>query len=184
MNKTNLLDNCLAILHSIKEDKESLEKLLEFMEEEFVSKTPVITSLPDCKLQIEEKYRPLVKDIAEYLGMGLIVLVNPETLEIDYMPQDDDDIDFDDYDEDKVMDCIKIEPLVSRESYQIMKSFVENLPEGKEKNKFSVTIEGHKPFANFNRLIHNSDERENWFKHRTYWLEKYVIDNYLSRIIN
>ena len=185
MNKNNLLDNCLEILHSIKDDQKSLEKLLEFMEEEFVPKEPSAKLLPDCKLQIDKKYRPVVKEIAEYLGMGHTVFVNPETLEIDNMPKDYDPIATDDFefDYDKVEDWIEIEPLESNESFEIMESFVESLPNGKERNRLADAIGGHKPFANFNRLIHNSDERENWFKHRSYWLEKYVIDNYLTKII-
>ena len=185
MNKNNLLDNCLSILHSIKDDKKSLEKLLEFMEEKFMPVTPVITSLPDCELQIDEKYRPVVKEIAEYLEMGHIVFVNPETLEIDSVSKDYDPLATGiEYDYDKVADWIEIEPLESHESYEIMESFVENLPENKEKNKLADAVRGYKPFANFNRLIHNSEERENWFKYRTYWLEKYVIDNYLTKIVN
>jgi len=186
MNKNALLDTCLAILHSIKDDKKSLEKLLEFMEEEFVPEEPSVKFLPDCKLQIDEKYRPVVKEIAEYLEMGHTVFVNPETLEIDSMPKDYDPIVTDDFDfdYDKVEDWIEIEPLESHESFDIMESFVESLPNGKEKNRLADAIGGYKPFANFNRLIHNSEEREDWFKHRTYWLEKYVIENYLTKIKN
>jgi len=186
MNKNELLDNCLAILRTIKDDKKSLEKLLEFMEEEFVQEEPSVKFLPDCKSQIDKKYRPVVKEIAEYLEMGHTVFVNPETLEIDSMPQDYDPIVTDDFDFDcdKVEGWIEIEPLESHESFEIMESFVESLPNGKEKNRLADAIGGYKPFANFNRLIHNSEERENWFKHRTYLLEKYVIDNYLAKIAN
>jgi len=184
MNKNNLLDNCLVILRSIKDDRKSLEKLFAFMEEEFVQRAPAIMLLPDCKLQIDEKYRPVVKEIAEYLEMGHIVFVNPETLEVDSVTQNyDPEITGIEYDYDRVDDWIKIEPLESNESFEIMESFVENLTERKEKNRLADAIGGHKPFANFNRLIHNSDERENWFKYRTYRLEKYVIDNYLTKII-
>jgi len=185
MSKNHLLENCLSIIYQIKDDKENLEKLLKFLEEEFLEEQPVAISLPDYKLQIDEKYRSVVKEIAEYLEMGLIVFVNPETFEIESVPKDYDIsiADFEFYYE-KVEDWIEIEPLESRESYEVMKSFVDNLPEGKEKNKLSDAIEGYKPFFNFNRLIHNSEERENWFKHRTCYFEKYVIDNYLSEIIN
>jgi len=176
MNTNNLLSECLSILHSIKDNKKSLEKLLEFMEEEFVPKTPVVAFLPDCKLQIDEKYRPIVKEIAEYLEMGHIVFVNPETLEIDSIPKNYDPMMTGvEFDYDKVENWIEIEPLESHESFEVMESFVESLPDGKEKNKLADAICGYKPFANFNRLIHNSEERENWFKHRTHWFEKYVI---------
>ena len=185
MNKNNLLDHCLAILRSIKDDKKSLEKLLEFMEEEFVPEEPSVYSLPDCKLQVDERYRLAVKEIAEYLEMGHTVFINPDTLEMEFIPKGHNlelmDIDFN---FDKVEDWVEIEPLESHESFEIMESFVESLPNGKEKNRLADAIAGHKPFANFNRLIHDSDERDNWFKHRTYFLEKYVIDNYLAEIIN
>ena len=181
----NLLDQCLAILHTIKDDNKSLETLLEFMEEEFVTEKQEVTPLTDYKLQIDEKYRPVVKDIADYLEMGCIVFIDPETLEIEYVPKNYDPAmtDFE-YDYDKVEDWIKIEPLESHASYKIMRSFVENLPNGKEKEKLTNVINGHKPFANFNRLIHDSEYREDWFKHRTCLYEKYVIDNYLTEIIN
>jgi len=184
MTNNNLLDKCLAIIHSIKDDSKSLETLLEFMEENFVPKTPIIKFLPDCKQQIDAKYRPMVEEVAEYLGMGYTIFVNPETLEIDNVPIDYDDLEIGaEFDYDKVENWIDIRPLKSYESYEIMKSFVESLPESKEKEKLANTIEGYKPFANFNRLIHISEERENWFKYRTYWFEKYVIDNYLAKII-
>jgi len=185
MNKNNLLDQCLAILYTIKDDKENLEKLLEFMEEEFVEKEPVTTFLPDYKLQIDEKYRLVVKEIADYLAMNCVVFVNPETFEIDFVPKNHETFTADiDFDYDKVEDWIEIEPLESHESFEIMESFVESLPEGKEKNKLADAIGGHKPFANFNHLIHNSEEHENWFTYRTHWLEKYLIDNYLEKIVS
>jgi hypothetical protein len=181
MNKNNLLDNCLSILYTIKDDKKSLETLLQFMEKEFVTETQVDTSLPEIDL----KYRHLVKEIADYLSMGHLVFVNPETLEIDSIPKNDDLMISDyEFDYDKVQDWIEVEPLESHESFEIMESFVESLPKGKEKNKLAQAIEGYKPFANFNRLIHNSEERNNWFQYRTCWLEKYVIDHYLTTIIN
>jgi len=180
MNKNNLLDNCLSILYTIKEDKESLEKLLKFMEEKFVQEAPIAKFLPDCKLQIDEKYRLVVKKIAEYLEMGHTVFVNPKTLKIDSVPKNYDSmLTGIKFNYNKVKDWIEIEPLESHESFEIMEAFVESLPNGKEKNRLADAVGGYNPFANFNRLIHNSVERENWFRYRTCWLEKHVIDNYL-----
>jgi len=183
MNNNNLLDKCLSILYHIKDDKKSLETLLEFMEKEFVVETKNVIPLTDCKLQIDVKYRPVVKEIAEYLEMGHVVFVNPETLEIDSVPKDYDPLVTGiEYNYDKIENWIEIEPLESHDSYEVMASFVENLPAGKEKEKFANAIERHKPFANFNHLIRNSKERENWFEYRTCLYEKYVIDNYLDEI--
>jgi len=183
MNKNTLLDQCLAILYQIKDDNKSLETLLEFMEEKFVTEMPDVMPLIDYKLQIDEKYRPVVKEIADYLSMGHIVFVNQETLEMDNIPKDYDSMMTDyEFDYDKVADWIEIKPLESHESYEIMESFVESLSDSKEKEKLANAVEGYKPFANFNRLIHNSEERENWFAYRACWFEKYVIDNYLTEI--
>ena len=185
MTKNILLDRCLAILYNIKEDDESLKTLLNFMENEFIMETQEdVVQLIDYKLQIDEKYRLVVKEIAEYLSIGHIVFVNPKTFEIETIPINLDSFmtDFE-FDYKKVEDCVEIEPLESHESYEVMESFVANLPKGKEKEILSNAVSGYKPFANFNRLIHNSDERENWFKYRTCWFEKYVIDNHLTKII-
>jgi hypothetical protein len=107
---------------------------------------------------IPEKYRALVNDIAQNIEMNLISYVNLDTLEIS--------------------------PLDSQDSYRIMENFVNNLPDCKEKDRLCDAISGHKPFANFNRIIHDSDYREEWFEFRTKSIEKYVIDNYLDNIIN
>ena len=186
MSNNNLLDSCLAILYHIKDDNESLETLLNYMKGEFLSETQDddIVQLTDYKLQIDEEYRPVVKEIAEYLEMGHIVFINPDTLEVVNISKDYDQLVTGiEYDYDKVEDWIEIEPLESHESHKIMESFIKSLPKGREREILANAIDGHKPFANFNRLIHNSEERENWFIYRTYWFEKHVIDNYLTKII-
>ena len=186
MISNNLLDRCLAILYHIKDNKESLKILLDFMEEKFVSEIQEedVSKLTDYKLQIDEKYRLVIKEIAEYLVMGHTVFVNPETLEVDATPDYNSMMADLEFDYDRLEDWIKIMSLESHESYEIMKSFVESLPNGKEKNKFTEAIENHKPFAKFNSLIHHSEERKNWFKYQTYQVEKYVIDNHLAKILN
>ncbi len=185
MNTNDQLNKCLAILRSIAEDQTSLEKLLEFMEDEFVSKIQIVDPLIDYKLQIDEKYRPIVKEIAEYLEMGHVVFVNPETLEIESIPEDYDPLvtDFE-FDYDDMENWISIEPPESCESYKVMEAFVERLPKSKMRDELVDAIDGYKPFANFNRLIHNSKECEEWFRYKTCQLEKYVINNYLTGIIN
>jgi hypothetical protein len=74
--------------------------------------------------------------------------------------------------------CIKIEPLESHESYEIMEKFLNQLKPGKETDRLLQAISGRKPFANFNHQIHNSKYREDWFAFRQKELEKHVIDNY------
>ncbi|GHV43113.1 hypothetical protein FACS1894180_1260 [Bacteroidia bacterium] len=187
MPTEKLLDQCLAILQKIKDNKKSLKTLLEFMQQEFCNTEQDNSAMviPDYKAQIPEKYRALVKDIAENMEMGFISYVNLDTLEVEGIPADQE---FQDEEwkisEPEWDNQLEIKPLDSHDSYQIMEIFVNNLPVCKEKNRLCDAISGHKPFANFNRIIHDSDYREKWFEFRTKSLEKYVIDNYLDEIIN
>ena len=182
MNTQQLLDSCLSILRQIKEDRESLEILHEFMQHEFCKEESEQEGTIDYMAQVPEKYRDCIKSIAENMETGCISYVNPDTLEVEGMPQDlaYSGFDIEDFD---VEECFRIDPMPSSHSYQIMSLFVDRLPQGKEKQQLSDAIEGHKPFANFNRLIHQSEYREEWFAHRARFCEKYVIDNHLDDII-
>jgi hypothetical protein len=79
--------------------------------------------------------------------------------------------------------CIEIEPLESHESFKIMENFVNHLKSGKEADRLAQAVNGHKPFANFNHLIHDSQYRENWFAFRQRELEKQVIENYFQEYL-
>ena len=200
MSTEQLLNECLAILQSIKDDRQSLEKLLGFMEEEFVENNEInLSEIPDYKLQVPLKYRNLISEVAGNMSTGLISFVNTETLEVDGMPKEIyPDLLFDEEDEEekddvysdeifslpKWKDYITIEPLESSEAYRIMEYFVDNLPKGNAKNMLNNAINGKKPFANFNNFIHQSEYRELWFEFRDRMYEKYVIDNYLYEIID
>lgn len=204
MSTEQLLNDCLAILQSIKDDKQSLEKLFAFMEEEFVENDEIsLSDMPDYKLQVPLKYRTMISKVAENMSAGLVSFVNTETLEVKDMPKEIySDLLFEEEDDEeneeseksvknaytdeiftlpKWKDYITIEPLESSEAYHIMEDFVDNLPGGKEKNILSNAINGKKPFANFNNLIHQSEWREFWFEFRDRMYEKYVIDNYLYK---
>ncbi|MDY9918670.1 MAG: UPF0158 family protein [Proteiniphilum sp.] len=203
MSTEQLLNECLVILRSIKDDKKSLEKLLGFMEEEFVEHNKIdLSKMPDYKLQVPLKYRNLISEVAGNMSAGLISFVNTETLEVEGVPkeiysdlpleEDDEEYeeemtDTDTYSDEifsfrKWKDFITIESLESSEAYRIMEYFVDNLPKGHAKNILNNTINGKKPFANFNNFIHQSEYRELWFEFRDRMYEKCVIDNYLYKI--
>lgn len=57
-----------------------------------------------------------------------------------------------------------------------MEQFVNSLSEGRIYKRLSDALSGRKPFANFNNIIHQSDERENWFAFRQSCLERYVTE--------
>jgi predicted RNase H-like HicB family nuclease len=192
-----LLNQILSIVYSIKEDKEKLTKLLHFMEEEFVEEEEIELDCYDYKQKLPEKYRGIVKQIANNLSANLLSFFNPDTLELEDVPKDLlDKMLFDEDDEEsdeenpfdlqhhKWDKCIEIEPLESRESFEIMANFVNQLKNGRETNQLSQALNGRKPFANFNRVIHNSKYREDWFAFKQKELEKYVIRNYFAEYMD
>ena len=144
-------------------------------------------------LEVQEKYRKPIKEIADYLSCGLISYFNPETLEINSIPKGFlYDLEFEEEEEDEALDvngepllkhlkwekCITIEPLESFESFKIMEDFVESLPDSKDTDFLINALNGKKPFANFKHQIHQSIYRQDWFDFQQVEFEKYVIKNY------
>ncbi|MDR0863673.1 MAG: UPF0158 family protein, partial [Candidatus Symbiothrix sp.] len=151
----------------------------------------------DYKEKLPEKYRDVVKRIADSLSANLICFFNPDTLELEDIPQNLwDEMIFDEDDEEadeenlfqlehrKWDKCIEIEPLESHESFEIMANFVNQLKSGRETEKLVQALNGHKPFANFNHQIHDSKYREDWFAFRQKELEKYVIQHYFYEYLD
>lgn len=153
------------------------------MQQEFCEEEVDTTETVNYLAQVPVKYHAVVEEIADNMSAQLISFVDPETLEVDAVPQKMEYVDIDE----QVFildreDRIKIEPLDSHDSYEIMENFVAQLPNNREKKRLSDAVNGYKPFANFNRIIHQSEFREKWFKFRQKELENFVIDNYLYKI--
>jgi len=135
---------------------------------------------------IPKQYKTLIADIADYIGSGLNCYVNTDTLEMESVPQNL----VEDPDEYEMMtgetfeslklkhpswkNCIDIEPLESYESFQIMESFVEQVPDLNLRQQLINALNRRKPFANFKNLIDYSAYRQDWFDYRQAKLEKYV----------
>jgi hypothetical protein len=184
------------------DDKGKLAKLLDFMEKGYI--------LPeededDMKTKLPKKYKKIVRRIADSLGGNFICFFNPDTLEVEDVPkelfdegyyddeseEDDDESEEDEEEKEnesvltfmKWEKCVKIEPLDSSKSFKIMEDFVDQLSNGKEAGKLSQALNGRKPFAGFNHLIHNSKYREDWFAFRQKELEKHVIRRYFHEYL-
>ncbi|MDR3339656.1 MAG: UPF0158 family protein [Candidatus Symbiothrix sp.] len=197
MNAQQLLNQVLSHVRSIMDDKEKLAKLLAFMEKElFQDEKKIEQDEYDYKEKLPEEYRDIVRRIADGLSANLICFFNPDTLELEDIPKNLlDEMIFDEDDEEseeenefgltymKWEKCVEIEPLESHESFRIMEAFVNQLKSGKEANRLAQVVNGHKPFANFNHLIHNSEYRDDWFAFRQRKLEKQVIENYFYEYI-
>jgi hypothetical protein len=197
MSTEKLLDKILSVLKYINDDEEKLEKLLSFMEEEFLPDVDIEEDEDiDYKEQIPEKYREVVQMIAGDLSGDHICFYNPDTLEVRDIPKSFYcEIDFEegveDFDDEYGLDLsfmkwenrVEIEPPESHKSFEIMEDFVNQLKNKKEAYKLTQALNGHKPFANFNRIIHNSDYRDEWFAFRQKELERYVINNYFYKYL-
>jgi hypothetical protein len=185
MNAKDYLKIILGILQIIKEDKQKLAKVHEFMMEEFEG----LFSEEEDTEEIPEKLKPLIKEVADWLNCGMICYINPKTFELITIPKDYDP-DFSDLDiEEDVFrqelekidteweKSLSVDPPDSHTAFRFMESFVFNkLPEGKLQNQLINALERKKPFANFNRIIDNSDVREEWFEHKNNCLEGYAYD--------
>lgn len=192
MRTKDKLDKVLGIIRYIMDNDEKLTQLLEFLENEILEDdTENDTSQEENHMeQIPEKYKKVIKEIAENMGANLISYFNPDTFEIEIYHENMimEMYDEDDEDEEwlnpelKWDNCITVDPLESCDSFRIMERFVDQLMNKKEAACLSQALNGAKPFANFNHIIHNSEFRQYWFDFRQKELEKYVINNYFYDI--
>lgn len=178
MNKNQLLNEILAVLQIIKEDETKLQILHDFVMEEIYEEE-------EEKIEIPEKYKKPVHDIAESIDCGFVCFLNTDTLEHVDIPEgiledlsgfDDDDLWQKDLDKiDDWENTLRIEPLKSYESFKIMERFVGQLIDEKLQDKLTDALENRRPFANFRYLVDDSDYRQDWFAHKQKCLEEYVI---------
>jgi len=186
MKKHELLDEILLIIRSVKDDKDKLEQILFYLNNE-VLEEPEQVELP-------EKYKKIVPEIAENIDCGLICYLNMDTLEIEDVPEnlinDPDEYElitgesFDSL-ELKHLDWenfIKFKPLEPYESFEIMKYFTENMEDTKLQRKLINALNHKKPFANFKAIIDNSQYRQYWFDYKKHWIENYVKELLFSQL--
>ena len=180
MNPQQLLNEILPILHSVKEDKEKLQKILDFLLEE------IYTEPEEEEIEIPEKYRELVHNVAENIDCGLVCFINPETLEVEEIPKGmldgfsdfslNSELDDEEDDEQKFLhedweSCISVEPRESNESFKIMEKFVDEVNDKNLKNKLVNTLNNRRPFANFKNIVESSNYRNEWFAFKQKQLE-------------
>ncbi|WP_243345354.1 UPF0158 family protein [Parabacteroides sp. FAFU027] len=181
MNSNNQLDEILRIIHAVKDDKRELQKILEFLQEYVIIEEP-----DDDEFTLPTQYDKIIKSIAGSIDAGLVCFLNPETLEIEEIPQclidDPEEAEMQTglsinelelkYPEWEKRVCI--EPLESYESFKIMEKFVQTLSNEKLRNKLSDALQSKKPFAKFKQIIDNSPYRQDWFDFKNNWLQRYV----------
>lgn len=188
MNTNELINQILPIIHSVKDDGEKLQKILDFLLEEIYEE-------PDDRVEIPEKYRELVRKIAESIDSGMICFINPDTLEMEDVPksllddgfgldEDDEEENDGEYDENGMLPmnhrkwekCITVEPRESRESFRIMEGFVDHVDDKKLRNQLVYALSNRRPFANFKYQVEGSSCRKQWFAYKQQKLEELVWD--------
>jgi len=178
MKNDQLLNQILPILHSVKDDEEKLQRILNFLLEEIYEE-------PDDEVIIPPKYLKLVHDIAENIDCGLVCYLNPDTLEMEDIPKTLLEEGYDLDDEEKgtnnlksgtLEKCITVGPRESRESFAIMENFASGIDDKNLKNKLINALSNRKPFANFKMLVEQSKFREEWFAFKQQKLEELVLD--------
>lgn len=185
MNTNELLNQILPIIHSVKDDTEKLQQILDFLLKEIYEE-------PDDEVVIPEKYRKLVHDVAESIDSGMICFINPDTLEMEDIPKslldecfglDEDDDEENDEGNDmlnmnhrKWERCITVEPRESRESFRIMEGFVATVDDKKLRNHLVNALNNRRPFANFKYQVEGSPCRKEWFAYKQQKLEELVWD--------
>jgi len=181
MNAQQLLDEILGNIRLIKDDKDKLQLLLEFIQDELVS---------DDKEELDEiphAFEKVLKPIAEAIDAGMVCFLNLDTLETEDVHREWLDENFDSeidcgipkeewipFNQPNWKNCMEFEPLESQESFRIMEKFASQLKNIPLQNKLIQALNNRKPFANFKRIIDNSDERQNWFKFKDLEMQKYV----------
>jgi len=178
LSKYQLLNEILAVLASVKEDKTKLEKIHQFLMNE------IYEDVQEDEIEIPEDFRKIVKAIAESIDCGMICFLNPDTLEVIEIPKDrinelnfefvaDDDeedytTDFDD--ELKKLDEwkqeIRFDTPSSDESFSIMKAFASQLSDKKLQDLLFKVLGRSHPFANFKNIIDQSKYRQQWFGYK------------------
>ena len=137
----------------------------------------------------KDKLASFIKEIAENNDCGLDAFVNRVTLEVFFIPNENNTGYYDAeeyYEEDlkKIEEnfdqIFKVEPPCSNESFRIMEGFADVLENSYLKTSLSKALNRKKPFSNFKYVIDNSEGREAWFAYKTKELierVKFIFDD-------
>jgi len=123
-----------------------------------------------------------IKEIAENLDCGMVCYVHIETKEVksiidlDNIYADEElwreDIDEIEKNWDKYL---KIDKMPSREAFQLMEDFTEQVSNKEIRNRLVYALNRNRPFKNFKYEVdYNEDVRQHWFKFKAYRYEEWV----------
>jgi hypothetical protein len=125
-------------------------------------------------------------DVGEALSMNHSrCFINQETLEVEiHAGEYDFDVTGEEDTAQEALDnpgkFLPVEAVSPREAFTVMADFVETVKDKHMQQRLTDALNGRKPFANFNHLVHTTNVREQWFdfKNRAYtemakeWIEE------------
>ena len=181
MKADKLLQEILQIIHEVKDDEKELQRILDFLHEDMNNPLE-----DEPEEQLPEKYDAVVKDVAGSIDAGFVCFLNTDTLEIDEFPREllsnsylytmNTGVSLDKLNLKYTQweNYITIEPLEGNESFRIMEKYAEQLDNARLRAQLVNALYNPKPFANFKRIIDNSDYRQDWFDFKDNQLQDYV----------
>ena len=134
-----------------------------------------------------------IADIADQLDCGNRCFINKKSGQILFTPDFDNNIYADQElftDEIEELeknygDYIVIDRPNSKESFDRMVNFIEQLGDDKLKQQLTNALNKKKPFREFKFTIDNSGiHRQNWFDFKNTYLRQWVIDKFNETVIN
>jgi len=181
MKAPKLLEEILQIIHEVKDDEKELQRILDFLHEDM--NNPLEDEPAE---QLPEKYNGVVKEVASSIDAGFVCFLNTDTLEIDEYPREllsnsylykmNSGVSLDELNLKYTQweNYITIEPLETNESFRIMEKYAEQVDNSRLRAQLVNAIYNPKPYANFKRIIDNSDFRQDWFDFKDMQLQDYV----------
>ncbi len=128
----------------------------------------------------------VITEMADLIDCGMVCYLNLDTMEMKYAPNSLDmrftEWKYEDWQEvydtvDGWNNTVTITAPEGHESFKYMVRFVDEcITDRKLKASLLRAIDGRKPFAHFNAIVHNSSCREDWFAFKRKCLEEYVRD--------
>lgn len=186
-----LMDEILPIIYSIKDDNSKLQMILDFLHEEIYIE-------PDFAEEVElpDKYKKVVSEIADSIECGFVCFLNVDTLESEEFPKEmlNDPEEFEAMTGQSIKSLeskhtgwkkyITFEPLDSFEDFQIMKQFTNLTEDERLQNRLTNALESRKPFANFINILDNTEHLHLWYKFKKQYMRDHVKEMLLLGLGN
>lgn len=123
-----------------------------------------------------------INQIAENIERGKICYFNPETTEIETISNKKESIEDELYLDvqrrvSKWKSMIRIDPLRSFESFEIMEDFIrERIPEGILNNRLCSALSSRNPYQNFEEIIKSSHYNFEWSMFKSNKIKDRIIE--------